>query len=193
MDTFTRNAGFSLIEVLVTIVILLIGLLGLAGLQGRALTTQMESYQRAQALILLQDIADRIATNRKNAASYITTTPLGTGGTCPPGTTIADIDLCAWNAALQGAAETLSGVGNVGAMIGARGCVYQDSAPVSGVATTYSVVVAWQGMNNTVAPDIKYPYSAGQCGYNQYTNQSGTPTEALHRAITLPIAVADLQ
>ena len=34
-----RNAGFSLIEILITIVILLVGLLGLAGLQGRALTS----------------------------------------------------------------------------------------------------------------------------------------------------------
>ena len=67
-----RNNGFSLIEVLVTIVILLIGLLGLAGLQLRALSSQMESYQRSQALILLKDMAGRIDNNRVNVASYIT-------------------------------------------------------------------------------------------------------------------------
>lgn len=66
-----RNAGFSLIEVLVTILILMVGLLGLAGLQGRAVTSQMEAYQRSQALILMKDMADRINANRKNAASYV--------------------------------------------------------------------------------------------------------------------------
>ncbi len=187
-----KNMGFSLVEVLVTIVILLIGLLGLAGLQGRALTSQMESYQRAQALVLLKDMADRIDANRKNAASYITASPLGTGGTYPATcnasgvcATTADTDLWVWNNTLKGAAET-QGTANVGAMIGARGCVYQNAAPASGVATTYSIVVAWQGMNNTTAPDVTYAYSAGKCGFNQYS------TEALHRAITLPIAVADL-
>ena len=193
MMKYPKNLGFSLIEVLVTIVILLIGLLGLAGLQGRALTSQMESYQRSQALVLLKDMADRIEANRKNAASYITASPLGTGATCPTGTSLAVQDLCAWNNTLQGAAET-QGTTTVGAMIGARGCVYQNAAPASGVATTYSIVVAWQGMNNTAAPDVKFGYSAGKCGFNQYMNNSASPTvtEALHRTIILPIAVADL-
>ena len=199
MTQYRKNVGFSLIEVLVTIVILLIGLLGLAGLQGRALTSQMESYQRSQALILLKDMADRIDTNRKNATSYITATPLGTGGSYPAScstsgvcATTADTDLFVWNNALQGAAETQNGGANVGAMIGARGCVYQAAAPVSGVATTYSIVVAWQGMNNTAPPDTSTASSAGQCGLNQYKDRNGATTEALHRVITLPIAVADL-
>lgn len=191
MTQYRKNMGFSLIEVLVTIVILLIGLLGLAGLQGRALTSQMESYQRSQALVLLKDMADRIDANRKNAASYITATPLGTGATCPAGTSIAAQDLCAWNNTLQGAAET-QGASSVGAMIGARGCVYQNAAPASGVATTYSIVVAWQGMNNTAAPDNTFAYSARKCGLGQYLNNSAAVTEALHRTITLPVAVADL-
>ena len=189
MTQYRKNTGFSLIEVLVTIVILLIGLLGLAGLQGRALTSQMESYQRSQALVLLKDMADRIDANRKNAGSYVTTglapAYLGTGATCAAGPSIAAQDLCAWHNTLQGAAET-QGASSVGAMIGARGCVYQNAAPASGVATTYSIVVAWQGMNNTSKPDVTFAYSAGKCGLNQYT------TEALHRTITLPVAVADL-
>ena len=200
MTQYKKNIGFSLIEVLVTIVILLIGLLGLAGLQARALTSQMESYQRSQALILLKDMADRIDTNRKNATSYITATPLGTGGSYPAScstsgvcATTADTDLFVWNNALQGAAETQNaGVTNVGAMIGARGCVYQAAVPASGVATTYSIVVAWQGMNNTAPPDTTTASSAGQCGKDQDKNRNGASQEALHRVITLPIAVADL-
>ena len=63
-----RQRGISLIEVLITMVILAIGLLGLVGLQGRLQVLQMESYQRAQALMLLQDMSSRIALNRDDAA-----------------------------------------------------------------------------------------------------------------------------
>jgi type IV pilus assembly protein PilV len=64
--------GTTLLEVLITIVILAIGLLGLAGLQARLQSSEMEAYQRSQALILLNDMASRIATNRANAANYVT-------------------------------------------------------------------------------------------------------------------------
>lgn len=174
-----RNAGFSLVEVLVTILILMVGLLGLAGLQGRAVTAQMEAYQRSQALILMKDMADRINANRKNAASYVTT--LGTGAACPAaGATVASADLSQWCNAMMGAAEAQSGVGNVGAMIGARGCITQTVAPASGVPSQYLVAVAWQGLNSTAIPTIT-------CGQNQYG-----ANDALRRVVALPVTIADL-
>ncbi|MDH4235509.1 MAG: type IV pilus modification protein PilV [Gallionella sp.] len=184
-----RAMGFSLVEVLVTIVILMIGLLGLAGLQSRAYTTQLESYQRSQALILLKDMAGRIESNRKNAAAYITSSPLGVGGTCPSGTSVAQKDLCAWHNALLGSAE----VGSAGAMIGARGCVLQEIAPALGVAGTLQVVVSWQGLNSTAAPGGTAAASPGKCGFGMYTDRSGAVNEALHRVIAIPVSIADLQ
>ncbi|MHB1054222.1 MAG: type IV pilus modification protein PilV, partial [Thiobacillus sp.] len=70
--SLAAQRGTSLLEVLVTILILAIGLLGLAGLQARLQVSEMESYQRSQALILLDDMASRIAANRPNALSYAT-------------------------------------------------------------------------------------------------------------------------
>jgi type IV pilus assembly protein PilV len=174
------NKGFSLIEVLVTILILMIGLLGLAGLQVRALTSQMESYQRSQALILLKDMVDRIEENRINALDYVTTTPLGTDfGTCAASGVGSAGDLCEWHNALLGAAEVDSSGNKVGAMIGARGCIYQTAAAASGVPGEFLVAVAWQGLNNTAAPAV-------DCGINEYGN------EALRRVVTLPISIANL-
>ncbi len=46
------SRGFTLIEVLVTIVILAVGLLGLALLQTTSLNNQLEAYQRAQAHVV---------------------------------------------------------------------------------------------------------------------------------------------
>ena len=184
-----RQSGFSLIEVLVTIVILLIGLLGLAGLQNRAFTAQLESYQRSQALILLKDMAGRIEANRKNAASYITdTTGVGVGGSCPGTATVAERDLCDWHNALMGSAEG----GTTTAMIGARGCVFEEVAPVSSTAAVYQVVVAWQGLNLTAPPDISTAASPGKCGEGQYKNRDGAVNESLHRAIATPVSIAAL-
>jgi len=42
---------------------------------------QIESYQRAQALMLLKDMSGRIANNRNNAATYATANPLGVAST----------------------------------------------------------------------------------------------------------------
>jgi len=190
----SAHRGFSMIEVLVTIVILLIGLLGLAGLQARALTSQMESYQRSQALILVKDMADRINANRKNINLYINNNPLGTGTTaCPAttGNTTVDNDLCEWRNALLGAAEKQGGA-NIGAMIGARGCIYQIAAPAAGVAGEYVVVVAWQGLNITAAPASATAASPGQCGLGEYRDRGGAVKETLHRVISLPINMATL-
>lgn len=68
-----------MIEVLVSLIILMVGLLGLAGLMVQSQRSEMESYQRVQALILLQDIAGRINANRTAASCYRFTTNTTTG------------------------------------------------------------------------------------------------------------------
>lgn len=164
-----RQAGFTMIEVLVSLLIIVLGLLGLAGLQTRLQQAEFESYQRTQALVLLYDMADRIRMHRVAASCFraITTnavggTPyVGVGGT-PPGAcgaafgADAKLAIDEWHALLDGAAETKGG-SRVGAIVGARGCVSYDAAtalpgaPDSGI---YTVVVAWQGTADTVAPTV---------------------------------------
>ncbi len=193
MNTFPlqRNSGFSLIEILVSLVVLMIGLLGFASLQVHANTAEMESYQRVQALILMQDIVDRINANRKAASCYVTPNPtggtnyVGTGysGTpvCTAGSaeqqTRAVEDLTAWNNALLGAAETnISSGSNVGAMIGARGCVEYDTA-----SKQYTVTVAWQGLSDTTAPPAGL-----SCGDGLYG------TSSKRRVVSSVLSIADL-
>lgn len=178
MSRAAKSSGFSLIEVLVTMLILMCGLLGLAGLQGVALTTQMEAYQRSQAIILVKDMANRINANRTNSTSYVTTS-LGTGsalGTDCTGLIGKDLDFCEWNNALQGSAEVKGG-NKIGAMIGARGCIYET---VSAVPRQYLIAVAWQGINRTAAP------AGVDCGQDQYGNEN------LRRVVTFPLTIAKL-
>jgi len=51
--------GFSMIEVLVTIVILAFGLLGLAGLQTRVQTTESESFRNSPVNTVLDEVRDQ--------------------------------------------------------------------------------------------------------------------------------------
>ena len=76
--TASKNAGFSLIEVLITMIIILVGLLSIAALQAKAQIAEFESYQRAQGLIFLSDIMDRINLNRETLSCFQITTNTGT-------------------------------------------------------------------------------------------------------------------
>jgi type IV pilus assembly protein PilV len=108
-----------MLEVLVAIFVLTIGLLGTASMQSQMQTTQVESYQRAQAIVLLQEMVDRINANRKDVASYVAADLGLSSQDCTTPTTVAGKDLCDWNNALFGAAE-LKGTQTLGAMTGAR-------------------------------------------------------------------------
>ena len=64
---FKTQRGFSMVEVLVTVIVLAIGLLGLAGLQAYGLQNNHSAYVRSQASLLSYDIIDSMRANR-NAA-----------------------------------------------------------------------------------------------------------------------------
>lgn len=192
-----KQNGFSLIEVLVSMIIIAVGLLGLAALQARAINSEFESYQRSQAVSLTFDMVQRIRTNRANMGYFKTISDADTGEgylgsadadsydlTCPPAdpTDRAGQDLCDWNDLLLGTAETKSG-NNVGAMLGGRGCIFYDAAsevagaPDSGL---FTVAVSWQGNQDTVAPSVN-------CGNGLYG------AESKRRTISLSFRMAHLK
>ena len=67
-----RQAGFSLLEVLITVAVLAIGLLGLARLQATGLMNNESAYQVSQATVLAYDLADRMRTNTEAIDKYLT-------------------------------------------------------------------------------------------------------------------------
>lgn len=181
-----RQTGFSLLEALITMVILAFGLLGLAGFQVKTQVLETEAYQRAQAILLVQDMASRISANRTNASSYLTAEePLGMGDTQPescsaasPALLGAALDKCEWSNGLKGATEKKtqgSTTSSVGSMTDARGCidlVAGSNPPV------FRVSVAWQGMSVLTVPSVS-------CGATQYGNNDGYRRAF---AVTVPIA-----
>ena len=177
-----RIRGVTMLEVLVAIFILTIGLLGVAGIQSQMQNAELEAYQRAQAIVLLQDMVDRVNANRKKAADYKTTTDLGLATddcTVYAATDVAGKDRCEWNNALFGSAETKSGGATYGAMNGARGCI---TNPVTTMPREIVVSVAWQGLRSTIAP------AATDCGKDQY----GTD-DRVRRAMVARVVIGCLQ
>lgn len=163
------EAGFSMIEVLVTIVIIAVGLLGLSGLQAKVSIMEMESYQRAQALTLLQDMEDRVRAARATLTGPLA--PVASGGNAtvtvvgPNGTTGynptaptdctgtgAPLQACQWALAITGAAENVAG-SKVGAMQGARGCIFSVAPSQVNALAEFYLVVVWQGLVSTSDPD----------------------------------------
>lgn len=63
-SSLRRQRGFTLMEVLISLIVLSIGLLGLAGLQMNGLKSNNSSYQRTQASLLANEMLDRIRANR---------------------------------------------------------------------------------------------------------------------------------
>lgn len=181
-NTLFKQSGASMIEVLVTLVILLVGLLGLAGLMVQAQRSEMESYQRVQAIVLLQDMVGRINANRSDVASYAIAN-IGdpddgqpAASNCAAIATIAGRDLCEWSNALKGASEQQAGLGSVGTLTGGRGCIAYDAA-----TSVALVSVAWQGLGDSASPPASLNCGAGLYG-----------SEAMRRIVSLPVRFATL-
>lgn len=172
-----RSGGFSIIEVLITLLVFSVGLLGYASLQNRAQKAQLEVYQRVYALNLVDYIVDQIRSNPAAQGCYgLSGAEVGTGfsgsyscssyGTADTQAQVADA-VNEWSDLLKGSGE-VSGGTSVGGLLNARGCIVYDD-----VNETYTISVVWQGLVETVAP-------ATTCGNSSY----GGATSKLRRAVT---------
>ncbi|MGE5115285.1 MAG: type IV pilus modification PilV family protein [Betaproteobacteria bacterium] len=201
--------GFSLIEVLITMVLILLGLLGVLATQARAAKVEFESYQRGQALSLVRDMESRLAASRAivqagfmSAAVSSTDGSIyvgngsgavsfadGTGNCVVPAAgdalAAAKYEMCQWAQALQGAAATDGGA-NVGAMLGARGCLIRIDPPQANAIADFYVVVVWQGVSAGTEPPVDAPAGRNLCASD---TDFGT---GLRRGVSMRVMVPDL-
>ncbi|MEF8767468.1 MAG: type IV pilus modification protein PilV [Candidatus Accumulibacter phosphatis] len=193
--------GFTLLEVLISLLILMIALLGIAALMLKGQRAGFEAYQRQQALAMAQEMAEKIRANQGGAPYYVTGVAEGDGDAMPGqgglfktyhtlsdedkclsvkecgNKQIADNHLATWDGVLAGLSEIKDAATNrVGGIIGARGCVERPDAnqPV------FLVSVAWQGESDTGIP------TASACGAGLYG------TAARRRLVTLTVVTCQL-
>jgi type IV pilus assembly protein PilV len=152
--------GFTLIEILISLVVLAFGLLSLARGMARASHSDMEAFQRSEAITLVQDMVDRINLNRKNAALYVGDyVPAGAVEDCTAAANQVEGDACEWRNMLRGI-STRDGQSNIGAPLAPRGCIVATPDP-----NVYVVALAWQGVVPT-----ERPFSS--CGQDAFDNES---------------------
>lgn len=112
-----RQAGVSLMEVLIALAVIMIGLVGMLTLMLNSIRFSQEANLRSTAVSLVYDVADRVRANDRVPASYVTAfadSPVATtncmSGLCS-GTQLAIWDLQSWKASL--AAQLPSGQGQI--------------------------------------------------------------------------------
>ena len=95
-----KQNGLGMIEVLVALVIMAVGLLGLAAMQVTATQTTTQSAQKTQAILLAEDMIERVRANQSNAGSYDGVS-VGSDDSCslnytPSGSNVASNDVNGW-------------------------------------------------------------------------------------------------
>ena len=153
------DEGFSLIEILITLVVLSIGLLGLAALHAEGLKSGRSAYLRTKAVGFASDMADRMRANRPAAiaGNYVSAagdkganrecaddTVGGARQVCSPAD-MATHDIWLWKRALEDARNGLPGPGT--------GTLTSDG----GSPPTYLIVLAWNesGLQSTYAVPVQ--------------------------------------
>ena len=157
----TRQAGFSLLELLVALVVFSIGLLAIAGLQTVSKRANFESLQRTTAAQIANGLLEDMRTNGDGSGIYLAANDLGGGSrgaqpvpNCRAGATCnaaqkAAYDLWFWEQMLDGNLEMNAGTA-AGGLVLPTLCI---DGPVTGGAGIYRVTVVWRGttsLNNAV-------------------------------------------
>lgn len=168
-----KKNGFTLIEVLITLVVVAFGLLALAGFLTKATTLTADAGQRARAGVLANDMAVRIANQKTIAANYASTSNVwGAALINCSGKAGADLDLCQWNNLLVGANDAGS---TAATALGYRGCIALSAA------NEYTITLAWGSLTPGVPPPTEVT-----CGATAFGDES------YRRFIRMQVRVADL-
>lgn len=149
-NNFDKCTGFTLIEVLVTLVVLSIGLLGVAALQAKSQQFSRNAYMHTQATVLAHDMLERMRANPAGLnAGFYDLPAAAEEGNCFSLTgcslqEMAQNDMYEWSSAV---ANGLS----AGTSVVCIDSSYDDgtsTAPAcDGSGSTYVVKVWWNNIN----------------------------------------------
>lgn len=152
---FVTTRGYSLIELLVAVLVIGLGVLGAAGLQLASSKNTRIALQGTTAVILAQDMAERLRANPRGAYAGVA------DGSAPPGfvdclaadcspTELASFDVTVWKCSLgrwldDGACVEARAAGALPAEAQQPGLPMGDGAIDWGANGQFTVNVAWNG------------------------------------------------
>jgi len=152
-DRRAYQSGFSLLELLVSLVVFSVGLLSIVGLQTVSKQANFEAVQRTTASQIAYGLLEDMRTNGDAIDVYLAAGELGNGSrgaepapNCQNGATCnaaqkAAYDLWLWEQAIDGNLETRAGVGTGGLVLPTL-CV---TGVAGGGAGMYQITIAWRG------------------------------------------------
>ncbi len=129
--------GFSMIEVLVTLLVISLALLGTAGLQAYAMRMSQGGQFRSQAVLMASDLAERMEANKPAAiaGNYVvaqSSTPVAVNAACISAAcaagTLAAYDLAQWQRAVAATLPQSS---------------WAVTQVTGGNPTTYTITIGW--------------------------------------------------
>lgn len=156
MTIKTYSFGFSLIELLVTLVIVSVGVLGVASLQIQSLQQNREAFFRAEATYLANGLIDRIRANPLQVYTLpIAQAPVAAGSCVLANCTSAEMagyDLAEWQCSIRSVNQAGATYAAC-AQLGVTGALPLGSGRVTqllATATTrlYEVEVQWSADSN---------------------------------------------
>lgn len=174
-----RYQGFTLIEVLITMIIVAVSLLGLVALQGLSKSSSHEARQRTLAVLSVNDFIDRLRLNKSAwMTQYLSTSGSSksltvgtsqtqltkpdciastgnTSATCSTSQLVAN-DLYQWQQDMYQATTS----GTSGALISPVGCLSMTRSSSTN-AFNITIVLSWQ--DKTSAQDAS-TYTGQDCG-----------------------------
>ena len=159
-----RQSGFSLVEVLVTLIVTSVALLSSATLQLQSKRSMFDSAQRTTASHLANDFFGRMRANPTELATYIPAGTIGNGTLAAPAnncldpvvvctdTQLAIFDLWQWEQHVDGQLEINSQGASAGGLMTATVCI--TGPAILGTSGYYTVAIAWRGLIDTGSPAI---------------------------------------
>lgn len=127
--------GFSMVEILVTLLVVSVGLLGMAALQTRSLSSTHTAALGSQATLLANDICDRMRANRQQAQAGKYDIGLDDAAAAKGAVGVTLLDLQQWKAALA----RLPGPG-------------KGSIEVKGSSSTATIIIEWDDSKGAEPP-----------------------------------------
>jgi type IV pilus assembly protein PilV len=160
LNSRQAERGFSMIEVLVTLLVISLALLGTAGLQAYAMRLNQGGQFRTQAVFLAADLAERIEANKSGGYAVANTiaaaNPAAVSTACVTAAcsadTLATFDLSQWQNAVATTLPQSS---------------WSVAQAVVGNQTTYTITIGWVDRianTNNAAADNTSPFGSNAAG-----------------------------
>jgi len=189
-----KQAGYLLVEVLVSMLIVTVGVVGIAKLQHVSKNSNAQAVQRTIASHLTDNLIERVRTNTGGINTYFPSdsTVVLTGSTSAPAALctagnvctaaqLAAFDIWEWEQNLIGTFETASGAAT-GGLVNPIVCLQR---PAGGGDGLYHIAIAWHSHSRLEQQPVVANANASTCGAgvtdNAYDATGGNDNE--HRRV----------